>query len=188
MRQSNRRKILEGAVAVVQREGVTSVTLDSVALEAGLTKGGLMYHFRTRDALLLAIHQHLAEHWEASLERIAGKASQDATIEERLAAYARVTTQSATRAELLLILEATTSPAYVEPWTDVLARWTPPPVEALSDPTALARFIARLAADGLWMYDSMSNEPLPPALRRLVAEHIVHAVVAASRADGGSAG
>jgi AcrR family transcriptional regulator len=180
VRQSNRRKILEAAVAVVQRDGVTSVTLDSVAVEAGLTKGGLMYHFPTRDALLQAIHQHLAEQWEAGMVDAAGKPAQEATSEERLAAYARVTTQSATRAELLLFLEAATRPDYVKPYIDVLSRWTPSAAEVMADADALTRFIAQLAADGLWMYESLTNEPLPPELRQRVAEHIAHAIAPAS--------
>lgn len=186
MRQSNRRKILEAAVAVVQRDGVTSVTLDSVAVEAGLTKGGLMYHFPTRDALLQAIHQHLAEQWEADMERAAGKRAQDATTEERLAAYARVNIQSSTRAELLFILEAATHPGYAKPYMDVLARWTPSAAEVMADPDALTRFIAQLAADGLWMYESLTNEPLPQELRQRVAEHIAHTIAPLPAPDSGS--
>jgi hypothetical protein len=36
-----------------------------------------------------------------------------------------VNTQSATPAELLLVLGASTRPEYVAPWSDVLARWAP---------------------------------------------------------------
>jgi AcrR family transcriptional regulator len=177
MRQSNRTKILEAAVDIVQREGITSVTLESVAAEAGLTKGGLMYHFPTRDALVLAIHNYLAQQWEASMVDAAGKTSEEATTEERLAAYARVATRTATRAELLLTIEASTQPDYTKPWTDVFARWTPPAAEAANNPAALAQFIARLAADGLWMYESLAHEPLPAELRQLVAEHIAQTIV-----------
>jgi hypothetical protein len=87
-----------------------------------------------------------------------------------------VTTQSATRAELLLILEAATHPEYAKPWNDVLSRWTPSVDDVAADPATLARFIAHLAADGLWMYESLTNRPLPPEVRRLVAEHIAHAM------------
>ncbi|MFE7026924.1 TetR/AcrR family transcriptional regulator, partial [Streptomyces griseus] len=67
MRTSKRTQILDAATRVVQREGVKSVTFDSVAAEAGLTKGGLLYHFASRDDLIQAIHQHLADRWEADL-------------------------------------------------------------------------------------------------------------------------
>ena len=49
---------------VTERHGITALTLEAAAQEAGLTKPGLMYHFRTRDELLMAIQRHLTETWE----------------------------------------------------------------------------------------------------------------------------
>lgn len=171
MRTSKRTQILEAATRVVQREGVKSVTFDSVAGEAGLTKGGLLYHFASRDDLVQAIHQHLADRWEADLVAAAGKPAAEATREERLAAYTRVAIQSATRAELLLMLEGSTNTAHaaVEAVTE---RWAPSPASAAGDPAALDRFIVRLAADGLWLYESLTSERLDPALRRAVADRV----------------
>lgn len=172
MRQSNRTKILTAAVDVVTRDGVTGVTFESVAAESGLTKGGLLYHFPTRDALLLGVHQHLAREWENTLAAAAGKPATETTPDERLAAYARVTARSVTRAELMLCLDASINPEYAKPWTDVIARWGQPADEAATDPAALARFVAHLAADGLWLYESLTNQRLTPELRERVAEHI----------------
>ncbi|MFD8943837.1 TetR/AcrR family transcriptional regulator, partial [Streptomyces californicus] len=73
MRTSKRTQILDAATRVVQREGVKSVTFDSVAAEAGVTKGGLLYHFASREDLVQAIHQHLADRWEADLVAAAGQ-------------------------------------------------------------------------------------------------------------------
>ncbi|MEU2145804.1 MULTISPECIES: TetR/AcrR family transcriptional regulator [Streptomyces albovinaceus subgroup] len=182
MRTSKRSQILEAATRVVQREGVKSVTFDSVAAEAGLTKGGLLYHFATRDDLVLAIHQHLADRWEADLVAAAGKPATEATRDERLAAYTQVAIQSATRAELLLMLEGSTNAAHSAAWEAVTERWAPPPASAGDDPAALDRFIVRLAADGLWLYDSLTSQQLTPETRRAVAERIADALTR----DGGS--
>lgn len=172
MRTSKRIQILEAAARIVEREGVKSVTFDSVAAEAGLTKGGLLYHFASREDLVQAIHQHLAGQWDADLSAAAGKPASEATPTERLTAYTRVAIQSATRAELLFMLEGSTTPGYAAPWDEVLERWAPPPAAGADDPAALDRFIARLAADGLWLYDSLATKGLPPELRRAVAERI----------------
>ncbi|MFD9870840.1 TetR/AcrR family transcriptional regulator [Streptomyces niveus] len=172
MRTSKRTQILEAATRVVQREGVKSVTFDSVAAESGLTKGGLLYHFASRDDLVQAIHQHLADQWENDMIAAAGKPASEATPTERLAAYARVAIQSATRAELLFMLEGSTTAQHAAPWDAVMERWTPPPAAATDDPAALDRFIARLAADGLWLYESLTDARLDPELRRAVAERI----------------
>ncbi|MDX3340454.1 TetR/AcrR family transcriptional regulator [Streptomyces sp. ME02-6979.5a] len=179
MRTSKRTQILDAATRVVQREGVKSVTFDSVAAEAGLTKGGLLYHFASRDDLIQAIHQHLADRWEADLVAAAGKPAAEATRDERLAAYTRVAIQSATRAELLLMLEGSTNTAHAAVWEAVTERWAPPPPPAsapASASAALDRFILRLAADGLWLYESLTSDRLDPAMRQAVAERIADAL------------
>ncbi|MFJ3940251.1 TetR/AcrR family transcriptional regulator [Streptomyces parvus] len=182
MRTSKRSQILEAATRVVQREGVKSVTFDSVAAEAGLTKGGLLYHFASRDELVLAIHQHLADRWEADLVAAAGKPATEASRDERLAAYTQVAIQSATRAELLLMLEGSTDAAHSAVWEAVTERWAPPPASAGDDPATLDRFIVRLAADGLWLYDSLTSQQLTSEMRRAVTERIAHALAQ----DGGT--
>ncbi|MFD6426537.1 TetR/AcrR family transcriptional regulator [Streptomyces sp. NPDC060198] len=173
MRTSKRTQILEAAARVVEREGVKSVTFDSVAAEAGLTKGGLLYHFASRDDLVQAIHQHLADQWEAHIAAAAGKQAEEATPAERLAAYTRVAIQSATRAELLFMLEGSTTPGHAAAWDAVIDRWVPPlETGDADDQVTLDRFIARLAADGLWLYESLTAHRLDPRLRRAVAERI----------------
>ncbi|MCM2394117.1 TetR/AcrR family transcriptional regulator [Streptomyces albipurpureus] len=176
MRTSKRTQILQAAARVVQREGVKSVTFDSVAVEAGLTKGGLLYHFASREDLIQAIHQHLADQWEADMVTAAGKPAAAATPVERLVAYARVATQSASRAELLFMLEGSTTAEHSAPWDAVLERWAPLPVAAGGAPAALDQFIARLAADGLWLYESLTAERLDPGLKDAIAERIASAL------------
>ncbi|WP_103535710.1 TetR/AcrR family transcriptional regulator [Streptomyces sp. SM11] len=176
MRTSKRTQILEAATRVVRHEGVKSVTFDSVAAEGGLTTGGLLYHFASCDDLVQAIHQHLADRWEADLVAAAGKPAAEATRDERLAAYTRVAVQSATRAELLLMLEGSTNTAHTAVWEAVTERGTPSPASAADDPAALDPFTIRLAADGLWLYESLTSERLDPATRRAVAERIADAL------------
>lgn len=175
MRPSNRTKILDAAIRVVQDDGVGAVTFDSVAAEAGLTRGGIMYHFPSRDELLSALHQYQAASWEAAIIEQAGTSADDATPDERLRAYVRVCAQSATRAELQLALEATTTPEHMAPWEAVLERWTPlaePDDDGALGPDDMLRLLGRLAADGLWVYEALSARPLPAALREELADRI----------------
>lgn len=73
MRTSKRDRILDAAVNVINRDGVRAVTFESVAAEAKLTRGGLLYHFPSREALLRGIDEHLVQAWEASMETLLGK-------------------------------------------------------------------------------------------------------------------
>ena len=47
--------ILDAAEEVTRERGAGQVSLDAVAKRAGISKGGLMYHFPTKDALISAI-------------------------------------------------------------------------------------------------------------------------------------
>lgn len=44
-RASKRLEVLEAIVSIIERDGLTAVTLDAVALETGMTRAGLLYHF-----------------------------------------------------------------------------------------------------------------------------------------------
>lgn len=184
MRPSNRTQVLDAAISLAQRDGVTAVTLDSVASEAGLTKGGLMYHFPSRTALLQGVQEHLALTWDSLLVAAAGKEAAEATAEEKLTAYARVATQSASSADLAFILEFAKHSEAGDLWRNVADKWTPSPQEARSDPRLFALFIARLAADGLWTFESLINTRLDDEFRHEVAEAIAGIITAPCPADG----
>lgn len=51
-RPSCKHLILEAAEAVVRDGGAAHLTLDAVADKAGVSKGGLLYHFPTKEALI----------------------------------------------------------------------------------------------------------------------------------------
>jgi len=58
-------RILTAAENVVTRDGVANLSLDAVAREAGVSKGGLLYHFPNKSALVTAIVERLASHCES---------------------------------------------------------------------------------------------------------------------------
>lgn len=59
-RPSAREKILDAALALVQEIGATELTLDAVAERAGVSKGGLLYHFPFKEELLTAANEAIA--------------------------------------------------------------------------------------------------------------------------------
>ena len=58
--QDTRERILFGAEEVVLRDGVAHLTLEAAASEAGISKGGILYHFPTRAALVAAMVERLS--------------------------------------------------------------------------------------------------------------------------------
>src|SRR5579863_7557023 len=53
--QDTQQTIIEAAVRVFARSGVSAATLDDIASEAEVTKGALCWHFHSKDELLTAI-------------------------------------------------------------------------------------------------------------------------------------
>lgn len=60
-RNNSRSAILDAAQKVAVERGANKVSLDSVAREAGLTKGGVLYNFPSKDALISGLLQRLME-------------------------------------------------------------------------------------------------------------------------------
>lgn len=58
-------RILDAAQTVIARQGIANLTLDAVAAEAGMSKGGLLHHYPSKDRLVEALVTRCAEHWRA---------------------------------------------------------------------------------------------------------------------------
>lgn len=58
-RPSSREKLLHAAADLVAEHGVQHLTIEAAAAAAGVTKAGLIYHFKTRDDLLSALVEHM---------------------------------------------------------------------------------------------------------------------------------
>jgi len=59
-----REKILDASEVVVLENGARHLTLDAVAARAGVSKGGLLYHFPSKEALLKGMLERLIKHLE----------------------------------------------------------------------------------------------------------------------------
>jgi AcrR family transcriptional regulator len=58
---SARDRILDSFVAIVCEDGERVATLDAVAARAGVSKGGLLYHFGSKAALVTGLCERLAD-------------------------------------------------------------------------------------------------------------------------------
>ncbi len=54
-RKSSKEAILEAAERVIRRQGLAAASIEAVAREAGVSKGGLFYHFSSKKDLLLQL-------------------------------------------------------------------------------------------------------------------------------------
>ncbi|MFJ7755122.1 TetR family transcriptional regulator [Peribacillus muralis] len=56
-----RQHILKSATDFILQNDFNSLTLDSVAKQAGISKGGLLYHFPSKEALMIGLAQYIFE-------------------------------------------------------------------------------------------------------------------------------
>src|SRR5216684_2889095 len=57
---STRDRLLDAAEAVVIEQGVNAMTLEAVAARAKVSKGGLLYHFPSKDAVVQGMVSRIA--------------------------------------------------------------------------------------------------------------------------------
>ena len=67
--QASRDKILAAAESLILEKGVANLTLDAVAASAGVSKGGLLYHFASKEAVMIALVERLVASVEVDLQR-----------------------------------------------------------------------------------------------------------------------
>ncbi len=65
--EETRRLILDAAATIFRVQGI-SATLQSVAAEAGVSKGGLLYHFATKEDLIRTLGVDLSDIFRESVE------------------------------------------------------------------------------------------------------------------------
>ncbi len=80
-RPSSRETILQAAEAIVIESGAVRMTLDAVAERSGISKGGLMYHFSTKEALLQAMIERMAVRFEGLRTKAREEMSEEHTTE-----------------------------------------------------------------------------------------------------------
>lgn len=76
VRNSSREVLLDAAQVIVTERGVSAMTLENVAALAGVTKGGLIYHFKTRELLLQALVERMVEQIESRYQAGAARGGQ----------------------------------------------------------------------------------------------------------------
>ena len=62
--QATREKLCETAIEIAAREGLAAMTLDNVARHAGVSKGGVTYHFPSKEKLVEGVVEHFGQRLE----------------------------------------------------------------------------------------------------------------------------
>jgi AcrR family transcriptional regulator len=149
--RGRRDDLLNAAERVLSRGGPQALTLQAVADEAGTSKGGLLYHFSTKAALVSALVDRLVADMDAGIAAHGGEGGPGAYTRAYLTTTMRGLTAADSDVRLrrwAVILAACTEPGMQDSISAAFERWM---VERPGDDEKpLRALVARLAADGLW--------------------------------------
>jgi AcrR family transcriptional regulator len=175
-----RARILAAAEDVVLGEGVGRLTLEKAAARAGVSKGGVLYHFPSRSALVSAMVARLAERVDESLaaEREANAGAPGAYarayVEDTFAIVDDEESERGQRLGAAVLAAMASEPELLAPLREAFARWQAEIESDVADP--VRGTVARLAADGLWLCELFGLGPLDPELRRSVHAELLRMV------------
>jgi AcrR family transcriptional regulator len=160
-RPNRRRELLDAAAAVVRRDGAQALTLDAVAAEAGVSKGGVLYHFGSKRALIEGLVDCWLDDREARLEG-----------SEFAAAYVRACdAEGSTVYGFGLLAALIEDPDVLEVARERQAAWMERMLGGAID--RADAWLVRLAADGLWYSDLLGIAPPEGDDRRRVVASLI---------------
>jgi TetR/AcrR family transcriptional regulator len=70
IQEENEERILDAALEVFSSYGFRGATVDQIAVSAGMTKPNLLYYFRRKDDIYLAVLRRTLEYWLQPLEAL----------------------------------------------------------------------------------------------------------------------
>ena len=158
--------MLRAAATVVAERGYSALTLDAVAAATGASKGGVLYHFPSKEALVAALVEQLAAGFDAD-QRAAHDADPlgpGAWTRAYLTASSTTPPQAPEQLAAVGLLAAVGyDPSLLRPIQDRYRDW----VERLDDDglAGVDAHVVRLAADGLWAAELFGLAPPDAALR-----------------------
>jgi AcrR family transcriptional regulator len=178
-RPSNRRHVLDAAARVAMREGPGAVTIEAVVTESGMSRGGVLYHFRSKDALLQALVDQDIDIVREMTGLDSGEPARSPA--QRVRAYYDACTAWPTeRGHVALAVALANNPALLRTWAQV-QRDLDEADAAGDDGDPVSAVVARLALDGLWFSDLVDRDRFSDDQR----ERVVSAILA--RTSRGSA-
>lgn len=139
--------LLDAAEAVLQQHGTQALTLTAVAERAGVSKGGLLYHFPTKEALITALVSRVIAEFDALVEHYDEGSFTRAFVEATFAIIA-APGGARTGRRWAAITAAATTPELSAPLREAMDRWHHR--DAAEDADPVTAMVVRLAAEGLW--------------------------------------
>ncbi|KAB1125163.1 helix-turn-helix transcriptional regulator [Neorhizobium galegae] len=152
-------------------EGLGSLTLQAVADAASVTKGGLLHHFPSKQALIEAVFEDLLGKLDMEIDRLM---SEDETGRGRFTrayvdAFFQVTRDGIESPWAALSISCMTDARLRQIWSE----WMRDRLQRHSQTDSQPAFkLARYAADGIWLANLMEADGLPAKELAELRDHL----------------
>lgn len=180
-RKNVRNAVLDAAVELITSSGSAQLTLDAVAAKAAVSKGGLLHHFRSKEALLTALIERVRDSYDAGVNTTLGSlrsrnGEQAPAPNQVLEAYInRIFSGSGKglRDAAAVLAVAAHRPDLLAPVREYFRLRAAEVHAEIPAPQSHAALALLMIADGLWLFDALSLTPYEKADREKVRESVV---------------
>ena len=181
-----RDRLLQAAIEVIQTQGVERLTLDAVAKEARVSKGGLLYHFASKEALVVGAIKYLLDDFDAAISAELDRDNAPNAPGSWLRAYVKATFnyKSLPTSLIFSLLSAVTmNPELLKPVQSRFDDWQQKSLEKGLDPVRAS--LVRLATDGFGDAEMLGRKLPNEVLRQQLLEMLLAMIQAAELNDLG---
>ena len=166
-RSSSRERILDAAAELVRELGAAKLTLDAVAERAKLSKGGLLYNFPSKDALLQGMLERIIEVARVEKENLSREFAGQRNVEARAYIETALRIREHIKGIAIGIVAASAeNPKLLDPVRRAIAEDWKELKESSEDPDAA--ILAWLAIEGLGSLEMHDLSPLTKSDREMV--------------------
>jgi AcrR family transcriptional regulator len=166
-------KLFKATEAIAGAKGLFSLTLSEVAAAAGVSRGGLLYHFPTKTALLRGVLEYEISQFELWVRKEVGNDSSRGTWAR---AYIRTSFDERWTgggpSSKALIRSLIIEPTLIATYGDHLDKWAEWfRADGLSETTAQ---LIRFAVEGLWFDEILGLRPLADTARKNFIDALIN--------------
>lgn len=185
-RKSSREAILDAAERVIGSQGLSHATLEAVAAAAGISKGGLLYHFSSKKDLLRNLIQRHTERTITRKDDMMKTLPESPGREFKAYILARIGDPSRlnmSASKMVGIVEDEDLRSLV---TEIKRK----EIQSLDENSAFPELatILLLAMEGLWLLDILNVPAFTPEIRERLLDTIMDLAELSCRGPGGKEG
>lgn len=153
---------------IINTKGISHLTLDNIAKEANISKGGLLYHFPTKKALIEGGIKDVLKNYAIEMDKLHNEDHDDGGF---LRSYAEVSLNNPQQLTSGLLAAVATDAELLQPIQDHYENWQEKITNDGLDPVIAT--IIRLTIDGIWFCELFGLAPLEKEFKEEVLEKLL---------------